>query len=342
MGQSLSSSITVVSDTATAQVLRADVVYNSTGGVSDTSNDFSVSSSQWSGRTGSIGVSIPTGGGSQTLYSQQITVNKVYGSTQNVGISAALTGINYWGASQIITAASSHTVPARAVTAPTATGQPSVSDVEATTATAQWAAPSDWGGNDTGDYNVQTARDSGFTVSPVTGTVLDSTTAALVDLLGNTTHWVRSRAFNSAGSGPWGTARSFLTKPSKATGLTATGITPVGVTLGCVAPAGGAATYRLQVAADSGFTTIVHESTTGGLSRTITGLTPGTQYWYRWLAENASGNIGYTEPATFTTQPGLYVGTATDFRRVLGVYLGKDGAWVPVEVRRGQSGTWRQ
>lgn len=59
---------------------------------------------------------------------------------------------------------------------------------------------------------------------------------------------------------------------------------------------------QLQVSANSGFTAIVHDSTQGGSSRTVSGLAPGTTYWARSRIHNAAGWSGWSGTTSFTTQ----------------------------------------
>jgi hypothetical protein len=63
-----------------------------------------------------------------------------------------------------------------------------------------------------------------------------------------------------------------------------------------------AVSYRVQVAADAGFTSIiVNDSMVGGTSKTISGLANNTQYWWRVNAKNYYGTSVYSSVFNFTT-----------------------------------------
>ena len=61
----------------------------------------------------------------------------------------------------------------------------------------------------------------------------------------------------------------------------------------------GARSYVIQQSPDPpGATTWTHAGTSTKSSTTITGLTPGTRYWFRVAAIGASGQSGWSDPAT--------------------------------------------
>lgn len=85
---------------------------------------------------------------------------------------------------------------------------------------------------------------------------------------------------------------------SPANGATNVSLTP---TLSW-SPAGGAQTYRLQVASDAGFGTMVFDdSTITGTSRQVGPLSQETQYFWRVAARNAEGSSPYSAVWSFTT-----------------------------------------
>lgn len=63
-----------------------------------------------------------------------------------------------------------------------------------------------------------------------------------------------------------------------------------------------ALSYRVQVAADAGFSSIiVNDSMVGGTSKTISGLANNTQYWWRVNAKNYYGTSAFSGVFNFTT-----------------------------------------
>jgi len=67
----------------------------------------------------------------------------------------------------------------------------------------------------------------------------------------------------------------------------------------------GATSYRLQVSAQSGFvTTFLDASGIGGTSRTVTGLSYATTYYWRVDASNSGGTSGWSATWSFTTKTG--------------------------------------
>lgn len=129
MGQSLSSSIVTTASMETYHDKRLRIYYNSTLGVSDSSNDFDVTGGDWPSRSGSVSLSIPSGGGQQLIYDETVRFYKVYGSAYTVDFDAELTGVNFWGESQVISTSGDSEVPARAYATPSAPSTPVVSRV---------------------------------------------------------------------------------------------------------------------------------------------------------------------------------------------------------------------
>jgi hypothetical protein len=63
-----------------------------------------------------------------------------------------------------------------------------------------------------------------------------------------------------------------------------------------------ALSYRVQVATDAGFSSIiVNDSMVGGTSKTISGLANNTQYWWRVNAKNYYGTSVFSSVFNFTT-----------------------------------------
>jgi hypothetical protein len=70
-------------------------------------------------------------------------------------------------------------------------------------------------------------------------------------------------------------------------------------------PVEGATAYRVQVARDAGFGAIVFDQTVSATAVRVTPrLSPGTQYWWRVSASNASGAGNWTAGRAYTTAAG--------------------------------------
>jgi hypothetical protein len=107
---------------------------------------------------------------------------------------------------------SSSTSDTTDITVPGAPTGVAVSGITPVQADVSWSAPAFDGGSALTGYDVQSAKDSAFTVGVVT--VADSASPnTLTGLLPGTNYWVRVRAKNAAGAGAWSTAATFKTLP---------------------------------------------------------------------------------------------------------------------------------
>lgn len=113
MGQYLTSEVAVLAEDTTSVTVRLRIFYNTTAGVSDSSNDFDMVG-QWANESNVVkNVSVPSGGGSQLIYDNTQVFGKAYGAPYGVNFSCEFTGINFWGASQVMSASGGYTVAAR-------------------------------------------------------------------------------------------------------------------------------------------------------------------------------------------------------------------------------------
>jgi hypothetical protein len=189
-------------------------------------------------------------------------------------------------------------------TAPTATGPNSV-----TTSgfTANWSAASGATG-----YRLDVSTASTFT-SYISGyqnlDLGNVTTRSVTGLSANTTYYYRVRAYNSYGtSGNSGTiaATTLPLSLSAPTANPATSATPSGFTANW-STASGATGYRLDVSTGSTFTSYIsgYENLDLGnvTTRSVTGLSANTSYYYRVQAYNSSGTSAYSGTIAATTLP---------------------------------------
>lgn len=76
------------------------------------------------------------------------------------------------------------------------------------------------------------------------------------------------------------------------------------------------------------------------LSYTVTGLTPGTQYYAVVYAHNSQGYAPKSSQASFKTLSGAYVRRGTEWRPTE-VLVRRNGVWKPGEVFVYKGGTWK-
>src|SRR5690606_4629521 len=62
--------------------------------------------------------------------------------------------------------------------------------------------------------------------------------------------------------------------------------------------------YRVQVATDAGFASIIKDTTVAASNVNISGLNHNTQYHWRVRGQNTLANSGYSNTFNFTTQVG--------------------------------------
>lgn len=240
--------------------------------------------------------------GSQVTVTADDYIAIEIGETQSAFSSVTAT-VQFNGATSISSDSAANTTPASFFTAPASialsTDTPNAptstaaSSIAATSLSANWTAPAS-GANPTG-YYLDVATDSGFT-SFVSGfnalDVGNVTTKSVTGLTAGTTYYYRVRAYNANGSSSNSSTQSPLTLPPAPTSSAASSITPVGFTANW-SSATSATSYTLDVATDSGFTSLVSGYSAlnvGNVTSYAThGLSPGIAYWYRIKAVNASG-----------------------------------------------------
>jgi len=164
-------------------------------------------------------------------------------------------------------------------------------------------------------YRLDVATDSGFT-SMVSGfnnkDVSNVTSYSISGLTAATGYWYRVRAYNTGGIGSNSNSINQTTlpnPPSAPVATAASGITAGSFTANWNA-AGGATGYLLDVATDSGFSSMVNGYSNKDVSNVtnyaVSGLTVATNYWYRVRAYNTggtSGNSGSVNPVTLPNPP---------------------------------------
>ena len=172
--------------------------------------------------------------------------------------------------------------PPRIAKVPGKPPKPIFSAVSATTIDYTFTSPSDNGGSGISSYTHQSATDSGFTQNVQTWTDNGSPGQA-AGLTPGTPHWIRFRANNAIGSGPYSDALAQTTLPAVPPGMTVTA-TPSGTGASiALTPPGGVSgvTEYIVERRDTGTTAPVTTLASPTSPVAATGLTPGTVYDWR-------------------------------------------------------------
>lgn len=212
MGQYLTWAIDNIRDTPTESEDRLLIYYNSTAAVDDTSNAFTLSGS-WPGATWAVNVSIPYGGGSQLIVSSNIITPKIYGAVNPISFSASFTGINYWGASAVITASGGKDVAARAYSAPVAATGLAATRVSDTNFSLAWTNNASTGAP-ISSQNIERRIDDGAWATVASGLSGAATSATGLAAAANGKFEWRVVAIGPAGTSYSGASAAAYTTPS--------------------------------------------------------------------------------------------------------------------------------
>ncbi len=156
-------------------------------------------------------------------------------------------------------------------------------------------------------YRVQVSADSTFATTTYDTSGVTATSKIVSGLTNLTKYYWRVDASNAGGTSDWSTLWNFTTivalPPAPTLSSPANGSAGISTspTLAWNSSSG-ATSYRLQVSADSTFTTTTYDSS--GLtatSKSISGLTNLTKYYWRVDANNTAGTSGWSAVWNFTT-----------------------------------------
>jgi len=158
-------------------------------------------------------------------------------------------------------------------------------------------------------YRVQVSTASDFSTLTYDQSGITSTSTSVSGLAANTLYYWRVNASNAGGTSAWSATWSFTTGSvappaaptlsSPATGSTNVSRTP---TLSWNASSG-AASYRVQVSTDAGFTTpVFDQSGITSTSTTVSGLAGRTTYYWRVNASNSGGTSAWSAVWNFRTR----------------------------------------
>ncbi|MBI5655915.1 MAG: hypothetical protein HZC44_03430 [Geobacter sp.] len=296
--------------TITASV--APAAATATAATSVTASGFSAN---WGSVTGASGyyLDVATDSGFTSLVTGYS--NKDVGNVVTAAVSGLSASTTYYyrvrAYAGTVTGADSNSITV--LTLPGAATATAATSVTASGFSANWGSVTGASG-----YYLDVATDSGFT-SLVTGysskDVGNVTTAAVSGLSAGTTYYYRLRAYNASGTGADSNSITALTLPGAATATAATSVAASGFSAnwGSVTGASG---YYLDVATDSGFTSLVtgysNKDVGNVVTAAVSGLSSATPYYYRVRAYNASGTGADSNTISQTTAATLVVTSAGD------------------------------
>jgi len=191
-----------------------------------------------------------------------------------------------------------------ALTKPAAPVSSAGSSVATTSFDANWNSSASATG-----YKLEVSANSGFT-SYLAGygpkDVGNVTTYSISGLTANTNYYYRISAYNATGTGLASTIKQVLTAPVAPTTSAATSITNTTLVANWSSVAG-ATGYRIDVATDAGFTSILLAYTNKDVgnvtSASVAGLNGSITYYYRVRAYNTGGTSGNSGTTNVTTSP---------------------------------------
>ena len=169
-----------------------------------------------------------------------------------------------------------------------------------------------WADNssDESGFRVERAPDAGGvagTYAQVASVAANVTTYASTGLVAGTTYWYRVRGYNTVGTSAYSgeVAATSMSAAAAPSGLSATAASSSRINLAWTDNAADESGFRIERAPDAAGApgTFAQIASVGANVTTYgnTGLTTGTQYWYRVRAYNSVGTSAYTNVAGATT-----------------------------------------
>lgn len=158
-------------------------------------------------------------------------------------------------------------------------------------------------------YRVQLSTNDTFSSTVINDSSITETSHFLSGLTNGTTYYWRVSAKNAGGTGLWSAVRSFstvtsaLAVPSLSTPANGAADQSVSLILSWSAVPG-ATGYRVQLSKNDTFSSsVIDDSTITETSRSLSGLSNGTTYYWRVSARNAGGTSLWSTVFKFTITP---------------------------------------
>jgi titin len=197
------------------------------------------------------------------------------------------------------------------VTPPSVPTDFSASGITASAAALSWSAPTNWGGAQITDFQVETSRDGGVNWRVVQKRVSTSTRLTLTGLAPGTTYQVRVAALNSSGLSlpATGTFTTQVAPPSAPTNLRAVDVTSTTAVIAWSLPVsnGGRAilNYRVEVSSNCTNYTALPRTVSKALAQSVIHLRPGTRYCFRVSTITDAGTSPASTVLTLVTLDNL-------------------------------------
>lgn len=195
------------------------------------------------------------------------------------------------------------------ITAPAAPVATSATTFSTAGFTATWTAAT---GATTYQLDV-TANDFTTMVTGFNNLSVSGTSKAITGLTAGTTYQYRLRSVNGSGTSGNSNTVSTVTLPAAPTANNSSAITSTGFTASW-STVTGASDYRIDVSTSNTFSSFAgtyNNLTVSGTSLAVTGLVPGTTYYYRVRASNASGSSTSSSAITTLLKPAAPNATAS-------------------------------
>jgi hypothetical protein len=232
------------------------------------------------------------------------------------GTSDAVTGLaggtTYYSRVRAInaTGSSAYSNTVSALTIPAAPAAPGASAITTSGFTASWSAST---GATSYRLDVSTSNTFASFVAGYQDLTVNVTSQPVTGLSAGTTYYFRVRAVNATGASANSGQVTLVTASAAPVAIAATSVTTTGFDANWNTTAGATVGYRLDVATDAAFTTLVLTDQSIAAPTTtfsVTGLTAGTTYYYRVRAENGSGSGPNSNTISQVTVPGTAVAVA--------------------------------
>lgn len=280
-------------------------------------------------------------GDTKLVVTRTLVVSTSYAADVTRTFTAKITGA-YNGATPSKTF--THTVDRRPYDTPSAPSNPSVvlANITEDGILTNWTEPSNWGGFDSGDYQLQVADNPAFT-GATSYTVNNATSRLITGQPSGSRFYLRVRGNNGGtgnggGYGDWSGTTSYITRGvpfdpasvsvSDVGSTTATAYAPNGTGYDGATAGNSPTGTDVELSADGGSTWPLSFSA-GSPTVPLTGLIPGVEYTPRARHTNSYGESDWVVGDPFVT-----TGTPT-FIKVSGVWKSAV-IWVKV------AGTWKQ